>query len=305
MRTPLLAALAMVGLAGCVGGIESGTGNPLQSPDGDGNDNGDNPAGADLTTAKQAFDTNVYPLIQRCSSGACHADTASGATLTRFVAMDPAQGWQVATNYTAFVGNFTATAAPVLTYIQGRAHQGMADWSATEVGKITAWLDVELALRNGQTTPPPTGQETLAQASERVFAEFAGCMSPTIFQTANMTAWGNVGAQNNQQCKDCHVTGGEGFIASDQETLFYTVISTRKMFLLQYFNVDLTGGAAAAKIVVNEVSVKGVAEGIAPHGEHPRFNLDNNGIDASREFLRLTMERKAAGTCDPPRTLMN
>ena len=58
MRSTLLA-IAMVGLVGCVGGIESGNGgggDPLETPDGDGNDNGDNPSGADLSQAKQLFD---------------------------------------------------------------------------------------------------------------------------------------------------------------------------------------------------------------------------------------------------------
>ena len=148
MRNSLLAAIASVSLVGCVGGIDSGGGggggDPLETPDGDGNDNGDNPAGGDLTAAKQLFDTNVFPLIQKCSGGACHAENAAGATLTRFVALDAARGWQVAANYTALVGNFTSTAAPLLTNIQGRNHQGMTDWTTTEVATITEWLDKEV-----------------------------------------------------------------------------------------------------------------------------------------------------------------
>lgn len=300
MRSTLLAAIAMVGLAGCVGGIESGTGDPLGSPDGDGNDNGDNPAGGDLTEAKRLFDDNVFPLIQKCGAAACHGEAAQGATLTRFVAAEPSRGWSVATNYTALVGNFVSTAAPILTYIQGRGHQGMADWSADEVTKITAWLDKEVALRNGQTTPPP-GNETLSQATERVLAEFAGCMNITNFQLANMVAWADVDAQNNTQCRDCHVNGGEGFIATVNQDNFYNVLSSRKYYFLQYFTVDLTQGAAAAKVIINEVSMRGVATGQDPHREHPRFDLDNEGMAASQAFYDLTLARQAAGQCDPPR----
>ena len=64
MRSTLLAAMiAAVGLVGCVGGISSEGGNPLDSDDGDGNNNGDNPAMGDLTAAKMLFDTNVYPVV--------------------------------------------------------------------------------------------------------------------------------------------------------------------------------------------------------------------------------------------------
>ena len=70
MRNILLTAIAAFGLVGCVGGISSEGGDPLQSPDGDGNDNGDNPAGSDLSAAKQLFDSNVYPVINaKCTGG--------------------------------------------------------------------------------------------------------------------------------------------------------------------------------------------------------------------------------------------
>lgn len=305
MRSTLLAAIATVGLVGCVGGLESGTPDPLESPDGDGNDNGDNPAGGDLTQAKALFDQNVFAVIQKCSGGACHSENATGATLTRFVALDAAKGWQIATNYTALVGNFAPSAAPILTFIKPGNHKGMS-WSTDEESKITAWLNKEVEVRNGQTTPPPTGAETLSQATERVLSEFAGCMSLTNFQTANMKAWGNVTAENNEQCRDCHVTGGHGYFASDLDQPFYTVISTKKYYFLQYLTVDLTMGAAAAKVIVNESSFRGVSNGQDPHREHPRFNAtNNNGMTALKAFYDATMARKAAGTCDPPRTLGN
>jgi hypothetical protein len=306
MRTLLLAAIATASLVGCVGGLESGSPDPLTTPDGDGNDNGDNPAGSDLTAAKQLFDQDVFPLIQKCGGVACHAENAQSATLTRFVATDAASGWQVATNYQALVGNFTPTAAPILTKIKAGGHNAMT-WSPDDESKITAWLNKELELRNGQTTPPPAGAESLSAATERVLSEFAGCMTYENFQTANMKAWGNVNAENNSQCKDCHVTGGEGFIASDLDAKdkFYDIVSQKKYYFLQYLTVDLTGGAAAAKVIVNETSFRGVNNAQAPHTEHPRFNLDNNGMTALHDFYDLTMAAKAAGTCGPPVTLQN
>ncbi|MDB4963903.1 MAG: hypothetical protein JWP01_3902 [Myxococcales bacterium] len=315
MRSTLLAALVTVGMVGCVGGIESGGGpDPLESPDGDGNDNGDNPAGSDLTAAKQLFDTGVFPVLEaKCSGGACHAETAQGSTLTRFVATDPANGWTIATNYTALVGNYAASAAPILTKVKPGTHQGVTGYTPDEETKITAWLNKEVELRNGQPMQPTTpGVETLSAATERVLSEFAGCMSLTNFKTANMAqAWGNLNANNNQQCENCHATGGEGFIATQQEALFYNVVSTKKYFFLQYLTVDLTGGAEMAKVIMNTVSFKGVSEGLDPHREHPRFNAaTNQGMTALKNFYDATMARKAIpagmpGACDAPRPLSN
>lgn len=303
MRISLLAAIATVGLMGCIGSVEQG-GNPLDTGDGDGNDNGDNPAGSDLSAAKQLFDQNVYGILTaKCTGGACHAETSQGATLTRFVATDAARGWQTATNYQALVGNFTATAAPILTKVKPGTHQGLT-YTTDEETKITAWLTKEVELRNGQTTPPPSGGETLSQASERVLAEFAGCMTLTDFQTANMAdAWGNMNAQNNQQCENCHATGGEGFVASRNETFMWNVFSNRKYYFLQYLTVDLLGGAASAKVIINETSFRGVATAQAPHGEHPTFNAGANsqGMQALKQFYDLTMAKKMAGTCGAPR----
>ncbi len=304
MRISLLAAIATVGLMGCIGSVEQG-GNPLETGDGDGNDNGDNPAGGDLTAAKQLFDSNVYSIINaKCTGSACHAETSAGATLTRFVATDPAKGWQTATNYQALVGNFTATAAPIITKVKPGSHYAVV-YSADDETKITAWLTKELELRNGQpSTPTEPGVESLAQASERVLAEFAGCMTITDFQTANMAnAWGNMNAQNNQQCENCHATGGEGFIASRDETFMWNVFSNRKYYFLQYLTVDLLGGPTAAKIIINESSFRGVATAQAPHQEHPTFNANANsqGMQALKRFYDSVMAKKMAGTCGAPR----
>lgn len=303
MRTSLLAAIATVGLVGCVGGVEQG-GSPLDTGDGDGNDNGDNPAGGDLSAAKQLFDTNVYSIIAaKCTGGACHSETATGTTLTRFVATDPAKGWQTATNYTALIGNYTTTSAPILTLIMPGTHQGVT-YNADNEAKITAWLNKEVEVRNGQTTPVTPGAETLAQASDRVLAEFNGCMTLADFATANMAnAWGNMGAQNNQQCKDCHVTGDQGFIASPNETFMWNVFSQRKYFFLQYLTVDLLGGPAEATVMINTTSFRGVSNAQAPHLEHPTFNSGPNsqGMQALRQFYDLTMAKKLAGTCGAPK----
>ncbi|MBA2559831.1 MAG: hypothetical protein H0V07_08085 [Propionibacteriales bacterium] len=307
MRSTLLAAtIAAIGLVGCVGGISSEGGDPLDSPDGDGNDNGDNPAGSDLSAAKILFDNNVYGIVNaKCTGGACHSETATGSTLTRFVATDASKGWQTATNYNAVVGNYAPSAAPILTKIKA-GHQGKT-YSTVEESKITDWLNKEVELRNGQTTPPPAGAETLSAATERVLSEFAGCMTKTNFDTANMAnSWGGMQAQNNQECENCHTNGGFGFIATRNSTNMYTVVSTKKYYFLQYLTVDLTMGAAAAKVIVNETSFRGVSNATDPHREHPTFNATNNqGMTALKAFYTSTMAAKAAGTCGAPVTLKN
>ncbi len=306
MRTILLAALAAVGLVGCVGGISSEGGDPLDSPDGDGNDNGDNPAGSDLSAAKMLYDTKVYGIVNaKCTGGACHSENATGTTLTRFVATDATKGWQLATNYAALVGNYAASAAPILTKIKA-GHKTVVQYTPTEEANITAWLNKEVELRNGQTTPPPMGAETLSQATERVLSEFAGCMSKTNFDAANMAgAWGNMNSGQGQ-CRTCHINGGFGMLISDVSTDFYNGLSVKKYYFLQYLTVDLTMGTAAAKVIVNTTSFKGVSAGLDPHREHPTFNATTNaGMTALNAFYTSTMARKTAGTCDPPRALQN
>ena len=63
-------------------------------------------------------------------------------------------------------------------------------------------------------------------------SQFAGCMTITNFNTANMAnAWGNLQAKNGSECKRCHATGGEGFIASTNAQVMFDTISTNKMLL--------------------------------------------------------------------------
>jgi hypothetical protein len=302
----LLTLIASAGLVSCVGDI-SGQSN-ITDPTNDGNDNGDNPAGSDLTAAKQLFDQNVYSIVNaKCSGGGCHSETATGTTLTRFVATDAARGWEVAVGYTALVGNFSPSAAPILTMIKPGTHKGVT-YTPDQETKITEWLNKEVELRNGQTpTPPGGGGETLSQATERVLSAFAGCMTLENFQQTNMAqAWGGMRAQNNQECENCHNFGDQGFIASQQTQLMFDVVSTKKMFFLQYLTVDLTKGAAQAKVIINTVSFQGVATGQDPHREHPRFNATNNqGMTALTNFYNRTMERvNTPGLC-APRPLQN
>lgn len=304
MRNLFALLIASAGLVGCVGSIDpsTGGGDPIVD-DGHGTDS--NPAQADLTPAKQLFDSNVYPtLTAKCTGGACHSETATGSTLTRFVATNAADGWKTAVNYVALVGNFT-TSAPILTKL-ANAHQGKT-YTTAEKDKVVEWLAKEVELRNGQTNTPTQQGETLSQAADRVMSQFAGCMTLTDFQTANVAAaWANINT-NEGQCKRCHANGESSFIANQDAPTAFGVISAKKMFWLQYFTVDLSQGAAAAKVITNKVSFQGVSNRQAPHTTHPAFPYPNNaGVTALNAFYDKTLAN-IANTTTPcaPKTLEN
>lgn len=302
MRT-LLAMIASVGLIGCVGDVDSMSGVDTQNPATPSGPTPTNPTGTDLSAAKALFDANVFSVLeQKCSGGACHSQAGSGGSVTKFVATNASDGWDIATNYQALVTNFTPSAAPILTMIKPGTHKGVT-YTATEETKIVEWLNKEVELRNGQPAGgTPGGGETLSQATERVLSAFNGCMQLTDFQAANMAnAWGNLTAQNNQQCKRCHVNGGEGYIATTDAPFMFETLNTRKYQFLQYFTVDLTMGAMAAKVKINTASFMGVALGQDPHREHPRFNpTQNQGMTALNQFYNATMTRvNTPGLCAP------
>ena len=76
-------------------------------------------------------------------------------------------------------------------------------------------------------------------------------------------AWGNMQANNGSDCENCHATGGQGMIATRATTSTARCSrpsATNKYYMLQYFTVDLTGGAAAAKVIINTTSFDGVVE---------------------------------------------
>jgi hypothetical protein len=127
-------------------------------------------------------------------------------------------------------------------------------------------------------------------------------MTKTNFDAANMAdAWGNMRAQNNQRCSNCHAAGDGGFIATVDSQLFFDVVSSNKYYLLQYFSVklDLTD-LSKSTVEMNTKSFLGVSQGQDPHREHPRFDAtNNNGMEALQEFYNLTMQSVTAGNCGP------
>jgi len=302
MRNTLLAVVAAAGLVGCVGGIDMPT--PTTPPT-DGVGGGG--TGAAAIEARNLFETNVYPIIAAKCIG-CHSSAGAVGNVTGFVAPAVADAYVTAVGYQAVVGDWTPAGAPVLLKITSTAgHQGQS-YTQDQKDKITAWLTKELEARSGGTPVTPTG-ESPAEATVRLTKEWSGCMTLANFTTANMKAWGNMQA-GNSACKTCHNAGEYGNIADNIDNPFFTVISTNKYYMAQYFSADLSKGVAAAKMIINTRSFTGVGSALAPHIEHPRFTLTGStGLAALQKFYDLTVAAKALpvgspGACGPP-TLTN
>jgi hypothetical protein len=162
-------------------------------------------------------------------------------------------------------------------------------YSDPEVQAITAWLNKELEER-GPVTPPNT--ETTAQAIKRVMNNFSGCMKLLDFQNANMRGdLGNMRSdQPNDACNSCHGAGEYGNMVSNIENQFYTTLSTHSRYMLQYFYVDTSMGAAQATMVINTHSFEMVSGGLPPHQQHPLFDPTAITQNASLvQFYNATM----------------
>ena len=297
MRAVLLS-LATLGLVGCLGQLDSpGAGSV-------GTGTNPNPTGTD-SQARKLFEQNVYPIIKNvgqtsdCSS--CHDSAAPAGNVTGFVAANVADAYATITSFQAVVGNFTPSSAEIITQVDN-AHQGRM-YTADQRQKIVDWLAMEVSERAGGGGGSGSGGETPSAATSRVLNEFSACANITDFNTANMAqAWRNMQA-GNSACTDCHITGGYGMIVTGvaegtSPPGLFTTLMTNKYYMIQYFTVDLSAGAAGAKVIVNHTSFEGVSKGLSPHAEHPRFDATNNpGMTALKQWYDLTEAKVQAGGC--------
>jgi cytochrome c553 len=285
----LLAAFSGLLLAttGCVGEIgENGPNNNNPTPD-----------GGDTTSNKMGpavFARDVYPAMAKCSGGACHSTDAVSGALGKYYSADAAASYQAIQNAPTIVGTYSSI-APILTHIAA-GHKEIT-YTPEEITKITGWLALETEERKeggNPNDPPPVDPVALLKT-------FSGCMTLADFTAANMpTAWGNLAADNNQKCINCHGQGGDGFIASTDPEIFFKVVSEQQGYMLKFFTVDTN--VMPAKVIINTGSFINAGETIA---NHPRFNATTNlGMSALLEFYELAAAKLAAGTCGPP-TLIN
>ena len=307
MRTFLMAAIASMTLVGCVGQLDPGPGpGPGSDPgpgSGSGSNGGSGSGNPQGDASRKLFNDNVYPVIAAKCAG-CHTSGHPNGNVTGFVdavapTADAFMAYDTVTGYVAAIGNFTPPLANILQKpLTG--HQGTS-YTAADQMSITDWLNAEVAWRGATNPPPPVG-ESPAQQSARLLNEWSGCMTKATFDTANMAqAWGQMQTNNGEACQTCHVSGANGMIATQQSTAMFTVISTNKYYLLQFFTVDQT--LTPAKIVINKQSFLGVSQGKVPHVEHPTFNAaTNQGMTALTKFYNATMTAAAAapmGVCGP------
>ncbi len=306
MRTILLAAIASIGLVGCVGELDT-TGTGAGGGGGGGGTGSGTGSGSGTTQsiARGLYEENVHPIMAlKC--GGCHSLAGPIGNLSGFVSADKSTSHATVLGFTSVVGSFAPTTAPILLKVTG-GHQG-TNYTSDETNKITEWLNQEVLEQNGGggsgsgSGSGTTTGETPAAASQRVLAEWSACMTKTNFDAANMaSAWGNLTANNNQRCSNCHASGDGGFLASPDSTLMFEVVSSNKYYMLQYFHVKLDlANLANSKIEINTASFTGVSNGQAPHLEHPRFNATtNNGMTALQAFYTSTAAAVATGGCGP------
>lgn len=314
MRTnhrPLLAAIGSLCLAafGCDGGLYDG--NEPPPPPGDSPDAGvivaQPDAGGDPTAnAKPLFDSEVAPILNaKCSNAACHG--GSGTSPLKFLPPAMADYYSVVTSYDdRVIGYFDKTTAPMLKRIAPGPHYPPpgettpVSYTAAELASIQDWMDAELLARAGGGEPPPAGTPTPGELSRQLIMEWSGCMSLQIWNEENVAeGWANKGSGEGP-CIRCHVNGQASFIATDDSERMFNVLVTNKYFMLSYFAADVTD-LTAGQMIVNYDNFMRVGNGEYPHTQHPGFNPDGEAMDRLNAFYTRTMERKLAGTCDPPR----
>lgn len=296
MRAVLLAAIASVGLVGCVGELDTGNpGGSGGSGSGVGSGTNPNPVGSG-SMAKKMFEDNVYPIIHNpgqasdCSS--CHS-VAGATNPTAFVATDVADAYATATSFQSVVGNFTPTTAGILTQVD-RGHNGRM-YTADQRQAIVDWLAQEVVERGTTGTGSGSGSgttETAGQATARLLNQWSACLSLTNFQSAKMAQQFGAQMETNggARCESCHSTGGNGnFIVTEIENTYYNTVDTDVTYMAQYFTVDLSQGVSSAKVIVNDLTFYGVSQAAPPHTEHPRFTWDNSiGKQALDKLYTLT-----------------
>lgn len=241
----------------------------------------DSPIGG--ASAKQLFTSNVFPTLNAKCAG-CHA-----TTVPAFIATSATVTYDTVVASRDLVGAFEPSSAGLLTVVE-QGHKGTM-YSPAELAKFVAWLDQEREER-AIVEPPIDAGVGLSPRDE-----LSGCMTLGDLQDADFAnAWGNMTAQNGQTCKNCHVSGAEGFIASPVAQTMFDAITQHSRYMGPYF---VAAGMPPA-MTVNTAAMTGVSQGLVPHQQHPRFD-PAPGFVASQAVLDAAKRRKAAGTCGPSR----
>jgi hypothetical protein len=274
---------------------------PPPGDDNPGDDNpgtnppGTNPPGADL---RAMFDSTVAPVLSvKCT--ACHG--GPGTSPLKFVPASLTTLYDAVTSYTQLVGGYDIASATLYSRVVPGPHYAMV-YTTEEAAAMTAWLDAERAARAGGGEPPPPVGEGPGVISNRLIAEWSGCMDRADWDADGVAVeWANLRSSEGP-CIRCHVNGQASFITTDDSARMFEVVSTNRYFLLSYFAADVAD-PATAKMVINYDAFVRVATGAPPFNEHPQFDTQNDAITALESFYQKTLTRKQAGTCGPSRIL--
>jgi hypothetical protein len=258
--------------------------------------------GNPLLDAEVLFNDTVRPIMQaKCSATVCHGGT--DVSPLKFCPDVPAQYHVVITGYaTQLTGYFDKAVAPIIHKVYPGPHPGVM-YDAADIAKIEAWLDAEKAARqdpnNPNPNPNPTGPSP-GEISEQLMTEWSGCMNLAEWNQLEVAqAWAAKGSGEGP-CIRCHINGQASFIATDESERMFNVLTTSRFFMSTFFVANVVD-LANAKMEVNRPEFERVGNNLYPHIEHPSFNVDGNAMTKLVDFYNLTMARKAAGTCDPPR----
>ena len=242
-----------------------------------------------VSTARDRFDRDVYPILSVHCAG-CHAETEG--PVFGFVGADPARAYERILGFPDLLGGFLPT-APIATVPAG-GHNGVV-YTPAESAAIRAWFDAELAERGG-TTPPP-----LSAVVEGLLQAWSGCLDFGDFTAAGMAPKWSALTTASGACTSCHTPGGSVLVTPDAQE-FFRLMTTRHLSLLGFFTVDLTSGAAGAKVILSEGRFLSVGAQQPPYEQHPAFDYaGSQARSALHDLYAATAARRDAATCGPPR----
>lgn len=150
---------------------------------------------------------------------------------------------------------------------------------------------------DGSTSPD--GPESLSEAAERVITTWQSCLTVGDIEESGLSVtWPALLTDMAKTCNDCHSAGANGFLVSADKTILTTTLQSNRTYLLGYFTVDLTRGAADAAMVINTAVQEAVSQAQPPYQNHPRYN-PADGLLASEKLRGPVQSRIDSGPCGP------
>ncbi len=280
-------AVSLLGAAGCVEPIDSGTTNPSLPK----------------TAGEQQFDADVSPMLEQ-NCAACHTGAAE-STPTKFLGLSgKPDNYAKVTLDDGVIGGWNPALAALLT--KGAHADGQARaWTASEAGRIMDWMGQEAIDRNltiePPVPPPPPGPPIYD--GRQALAKFSACMAYADWTSSQMGTWANKqanGNNGNNPCSDCHSSGAGGaWMSRDDAEMF--AMNRQELFIKNFFAVkpkDLGDLSKGYDVIVN--AAKLMAKATKQGDGHPNFNYAANDQYVQRltDFYTKTEARLA--TCAAP-----